>query len=547
MDKASQTVRVFAGVAIPVATILAFILTINAMRETAGQQAGQQDSYAAKLAVLVNAVVPPRTNNIPPQNNQPGNNQAFNNQANNQPTGNAPANNTTGGNVTTNNAIGNNQPPSNQPGAQPGNQPGNQPFSNQPGTAPGTTPGVPPFTPGTGPGSRPGTAGQTPLATLIGEGFVGARPGTLQVLLSALGGFFAGVGSTISGLALAWQRILDLDFMRGAGRLANNFILPLATLLQLGNILASLASVFPALLQLILDPLSFLQGVRKRPWGSVYNSLTKLPVPLAIVRLYRGDGRLVATKVTDITGRYIILNIESGPHKLVVQKANYTYPSKLLAGTKRDEPFTNLYYGGGVEIKEKSFIAPDIPIDPAQDTISIKKATRRHNINSSRKFIAYGGLGLSVVCLALSRTWLSVGLLGFNIVLFALFRKAIQKPAAKPWGYVYDSLTTAKLPRAAVRIFDTVYNRLLETQISDRLGRFGFLVGKNDYRIDAAKTGYHFPGARRRGISDYVGGVIRQQQASAVITTNIPLEPGAKVLAAAAAPSAMQSSAPPKS
>lgn len=506
MDRLPQTWRIIAGVSIPLVSVIALLAFVSAARA----YSGDSRSYSGKLAVLVNAVVPNRTNIPPANNNQPGNNQTGNNQTGNNQTGNNTANNQPPGNGPGN--FTNNQPPLN-------NQTGNQPPSNQPGTPPGGTPGVPPFAPG--PGAQPGT---TPLATLIGEGFVGARPGTLELLLSGLSNLASRFGSAISGLALAWRRILDLPFMQGAGRIANNFVLPLASLLQLANILASLASVFPALLQLILDPLSFLQGVRKRPWGSVYNSLTKLPVPLAIVRLYKGDGRLVATKVTDMRGRYIILNTESGPHKIVVQKTNYTFPSALLAGTKKDEPFTNLYYGGDVSIKEKSFIAPDIPVDPKEDTISLKDATRRHNINSGRKQIAYIGLGLSILCVLLARTWLSVGLLGFNVLLFVLFRKAIQKPASKPWGFVYDSITTAKLPRAAVRIFDNVYNRLLETQISDRFGRFGFLVGKNDYRIDAAKTGYHFPG-KRRGFSDYVGGVVRQQQASAVITTNIPLLP----------------------
>ena len=70
-----------------------------------------------------------------------------------------------------------------------------------------------------------------------------------------------------------------------------------------------------------------------------------------------------------------------------------------------------------------------------------------------------------------------------------LLRLAVpQKP--KSWGIIYDEKTHKPLARTAARIFDQQYNKLLETQVTDKTGRYSFLVGRNKYYVSYEKDGY---------------------------------------------------------
>jgi hypothetical protein len=61
------------------------------------------------------------------------------------------------------------------------------------------------------------------------------------------------------------------------------------------------------------------------------------------------------------------------------------------------------------------------------------------------------------------------------------------------WGVVYDQLTREPIPGAIVRIFDANNNRLLESQLTNNEGFFGFLVPAGTYFISVVKPGFLFP------------------------------------------------------
>jgi hypothetical protein len=63
-------------------------------------------------------------------------------------------------------------------------------------------------------------------------------------------------------------------------------------------------------------------------------------------------------------------------------------------------------------------------------------------------------------------------------------------PKPKSWGIVYDEKTKEPISLAIVRIFETRFNKLLETQVTDGKGRYAFLVGKNRYQLLTEKQGY---------------------------------------------------------
>lgn len=62
-----------------------------------------------------------------------------------------------------------------------------------------------------------------------------------------------------------------------------------------------------------------------------------------------------------------------------------------------------------------------------------------------------------------------------------------------PWGVVYDAITKQPVSLAIVRIYDTALNKIKETNVTDNLGRFGFLAQPGVYHMVVAKQGYVWP------------------------------------------------------
>ncbi len=60
----------------------------------------------------------------------------------------------------------------------------------------------------------------------------------------------------------------------------------------------------------------------------------------------------------------------------------------------------------------------------------------------------------------------------------------------KPWGRIYNHLTSRPIEGAAVKILDAKFKKVKETQITDSDGRFGFLVRPGEYYIKVSKSGF---------------------------------------------------------
>lgn len=77
----------------------------------------------------------------------------------------------------------------------------------------------------------------------------------------------------------------------------------------------------------------------------------------------------------------------------------------------------------------------------------------------------------------------------FNVLaLFGLRKKRY------PWGRVLDSTTGEPVANALVTIHDQdKYNRIAERALTDKDGRFGFLVAPGHYSLQVKKAGYSFP------------------------------------------------------
>lgn len=100
----------------------------------------------------------------------------------------------------------------------------------------------------------------------------------------------------------------------------------------------------------------------------------------------------------------------------------------------------------------------------------------------------------------------------------------------KSWGTVINSITRRPIGDALVRVFETEFNKMKESQITDPLGRFGFLVDPGVYTVTAEKQGFVFPSHLvKQGIFGgalYTGGKIHvDDKKNPHITVTIPLDP----------------------
>jgi PAS domain-containing protein len=83
----------------------------------------------------------------------------------------------------------------------------------------------------------------------------------------------------------------------------------------------------------------------------------------------------------------------------------------------------------------------------------------------------------------------------------------VQKPE-KPWGLVRNAATGEPIPLVSVRLFDAKTGKLLDTEVTNPRGNFGFVVIPGQYYVSVLKDGYHFPSKSRKG---YRGEVIKVQ------------------------------------
>ncbi len=265
-----------------------------------------------------------------------------------------------------------------------------------------------------------------------------------------------------------------------------------AAILSYGTAI-SLANLLPYLQFIFTQPILLLLPKRRKGWGIVYNSLSKIPLDLAIVRVYeKTTNRLVQTRVTDREGRYAFL-LQPGTYYIKVSKVNFTFPTYYLHDKKEDFKYLDIYHGEDILVtEENALVTPNIPLDPVEieKIVSDRKLVLAYLGRKLQNIIAVIGIVLAAFSVVISPKIWMVGILAAHCLLYGLFRRLTRPKRPKSWGIVYESRTGAPVGRAIARIFEKEYNKLLETQITDRRGRYSFLVANNIYYVTLSKEGY---------------------------------------------------------
>lgn len=257
-------------------------------------------------------------------------------------------------------------------------------------------------------------------------------------------------------------------------------------------ILSTSFSLLPWLQYLFTAPFLFFARRKREQFGIVYNALTKVPIDLAIVRILTEKGRLAATAVTDTEGRYFI-KVKPGRYTIEVKKEGFVFPSVFLAGKRVDGDYLDVYTGGIIEVTEDDVIvAANIPLDPssAEKYHAPRAIIFRRFLRVLQYVLAITGLVLSVVVFIVYPSLVSLVMVIVQILALLITYIVLRPKKRKGWGIVYDTKTHAPLANTVIRLFESHHNKLIETAVTDRKGRYAFFAGANAYYLTSEKDGY---------------------------------------------------------
>ncbi len=275
---------------------------------------------------------------------------------------------------------------------------------------------------------------------------------------------------------------------------AENAVAPAAAI-------ATVAAVAPALgllnllnyfRYLFLQPLLLLGRRKRKGWGQVYDTLTRNPVDLALVRLLDfKTNKVVQSRVTDKEGRYVFF-ADPGTYRIEVNKNEFRFPSVLLQDVQEDGPFTDIYHGEPITVTaDDTAIVANIPLDPVKAEKPPRRIKIEKLLRGLQTWLAQLSIAFGIVAVIISPTLMTIGLLIAQVIMYALFWRLARTPKPKSWGIVYDQFNKKKkLKNTVARLFTKNYDKLVATQLTDAKGRYSFLVGPNDYYITFEHKGY---------------------------------------------------------
>ncbi len=263
-------------------------------------------------------------------------------------------------------------------------------------------------------------------------------------------------------------------FTAGAGALV------MAASAGSASVAFNLSRIFQSL-KLIRFYLFGLVRFRKRkPWGKVIDKLTGRPVPLAAVRIYSAEfKKMLDAHLTDASGRFDAL-VLPGLYDVRVLKKGYQKFQQDNIRISSEGQILNL----------------EIALSPLTEVLSAEYIGKMRILQILKNFLRMANPLVLFVGTIISFVVMAVLPTNFNYSVFWLYLilDGLQLYFAyhlkKPFGTVIDAASKDPLPLSVIRIFDDGRNWLLETKVSDRIGRFNFLLVPGNYYLTCDRNNY---------------------------------------------------------
>jgi len=233
---------------------------------------------------------------------------------------------------------------------------------------------------------------------------------------------------------------------------------------------------------------------KQKTWGVVYDSVTKAPLDPVFLELIDGEGRQIATSITDSKGRYGFL-VPPGTYMIRPRRAHFVFPSMLLGRVTRDELYDHLYFGNYFELKKnEQLVTKNIPMDPENAKLSDieKHEERLANLFSKNApwlsdaaEILFGiGLVIALAIFILSPNAFNTIVLGIYIALLIIRELGISRSEL---GTVINKHTGRPLAYAVVRVYSYALGNEVVHKITTKYGRFYCLVPNGSYFVAIEK------------------------------------------------------------
>ncbi len=228
---------------------------------------------------------------------------------------------------------------------------------------------------------------------------------------------------------------------------------------------------------------------RRKPWGTVFDSMTKKPIRPAKVSLVNAQGELTNNFITYSDGRYGF-SVGPGAYYMRIEKPGYTFPSKVLFGKAEDDFYESLYFGEPINVyKRGELVIKNIPVDPIDfdfnkfELEKSKKLILLSNIDRAATALAPWFLGIGLIFVLSSFFYTTEIFDGMVIVLYsALFVLQFFGIGMKSHGRVIGK-NGDPIAYGLMRIYNPTTGELVSKTVLDHLGRYYSLIPSGAYKI----------------------------------------------------------------
>jgi hypothetical protein len=239
-------------------------------------------------------------------------------------------------------------------------------------------------------------------------------------------------------------------------------------------------------------------GLRKkqRPWGTVYDSVTKRPLDPAYVTLVDAlSNKPVSSAITDLDGRYGFL-VAPGRYKITAQKTNYQAPSVKMSSASFDQVYNDLYHGEELTIGSAGeILTKNIPMDPlkfdwnefTKNKSNMNTFTKGSTVVWSRiyNFLFVLGAFIALIALIFAPAPYNIIVAGLYVIAYLLNYVVF---ATKKAGTLMERSTGLPLSFAVVKIYrEGQDDSPIAKKIADKYGRYYALLPQGRYYLKIDK------------------------------------------------------------
>lgn len=274
-----------------------------------------------------------------------------------------------------------------------------------------------------------------------------------------------------------------------------------SVLAVLTGLVSAVSFAFPTVVFGVQNAAALVAGIvtvrrRRTDWGQVVESATGRPVGHAVLFLtHVPEQKIRATVVAGENGEFAFAP-PPGSYTIQVRAPGYAFPARRHLPPPRD-PRARLYVGEPFTVTEKTLENPPQFLIPLDRTLGIVEEPPPHGVVNILQRLLWrlaplffiAGFGWNTLVLLWYPSTLHLSLEILYVLLSLLFLRVVFR-RRRSYGRVVDATTRVAIPLALVRAYENLTNRLVQTVVTDRQGRYFLFLPVGTYTLTAEKRGY---------------------------------------------------------